>query len=379
MLDGPANLDSIIKETISAIENGKRQVFDFAENARKEHNRLKSELEEVRKEVNAVVTEVDNLTIEEKKARARLAMVSKNFKKYSEEDIKKAYENAQEKQLKLVNLRGRESLLRYKRDSMEQNLRRLDNMLKKAEDTASQLAVAANFLAGNLRDLSKKIGEMQQVQQLGISIIKAQEEERHRVAREIHDGPAQLMANIVMRAEFCMKLMDVDRSRVREELQALQNMVRQSLQDVRKIIFDLRPMVLDDLGLVPAVKRYVEDFQNQYGITVEMVVIGTPRRFSMAVEVALFRVMQECLSNIRKHSRCSHVVIKMEILDDKINMLIKDNGVGFNIGSVISGENKNCFGLLGIRERAQILDGEVIINTSPGNGTAVSISIPLED
>jgi len=379
MFSDMGNLDKIIKETVSAVEAGKRQVFDITESSRLEYCRLKKEFEEVRQQVASMVAEVDTLTVEEKKARTRLAEVSKNFKKYTEQDIKKAYEEAQEKQLKLANLRGSESLLRYKRDSMEQSLRRLEGMLNKAETLASQLSIVTNYLTGNLKDLSQKIDEMQQVQQLGISIIKAQEEERRRVARDIHDGPAQLMANIVMRAEFCLKLMDVDHHKVREELHALQNLVRQSLQDVRKIIFDLRPMVLDDLGLIPAVKRYAEDFQAQYDLPIEIVVIGTARRFSMAIEVALFRILQECLSNIRKHARANRVMIKVEILTGKINVVVKDDGIGFNLDQIKNAGKRECFGLLGMRERTQILKGEITINSSPGQGSVISVSVPLED
>ncbi|MHB8158213.1 MAG: sensor histidine kinase [Desulfocucumaceae bacterium] len=379
MVSDISSLDSIIQETVTAIETGKRQVFDIAENTRIEHQRLKAELEEVRWQVTELVAEVDTLTTEEKKARSRLAEVSKNFGKFTEADIKKAYEDAQEKQLRLANLRGRESLLRYKRNSMEQSLRRLDSMLNKAENLASQLAVVTNFLTGNLKDFYQKMGELQQVQQLGISIIKAQEEERHRVARDIHDGPAQLLANIVMRAEFCLKLMDIDHTKVRDELQALQHMVRQSLQDVRKIIFDLRPMMLDDLGLIPAVKRYIEDFQSKYDLMVEFVVIGSPRRFSVTLEVAIFRILQECLSNIRKHARATLVTVKIEFVSKKINASVKDNGVGFDQNKVINRGNTECFGILGMRERTQILNGEINVLSAQGQGTVISISVPTEN
>lgn len=380
MYTDAATLDGIIQETIAAIEISKRQVFEIAENTRIEYTQLKSQLEETRREVTDLVAEVDALTREDKKARRRLAEVSKHFDRYSESDIKQAYEIAQDKQIKLAKLKGREGLLRYKRDSMEQSLRRLENMLSKAENLVSHLSVVTNYLTGDLKDLSHKIGEIQQVQQLGISIIKAQEEERRRVARDIHDGPAQLMANIVMRAEFCLKLLDIDHDKVREELGALQEMVRQSLQDVRKIIFDLRPMVLDDLGLVPAAKRYAEDFKAQHGLAVDLVVIGEPRRFPMAIEVALFRVLQECLSNIRKHAQASQVMIKIEIMQNKVNLSIKDNGVGFNLNSVMGMNRRgDGFGLLNMRERTQILKGEINISTAPGQGTLISVSVPIEE
>lgn len=371
-------LDKVVKDTILAIESGKRQIFDISEHAMAEYTRIKEELEEVKNEVATLIKEVDSLTREEKRSRIRLAEVSKDFHKYSEEDIRKAYLEAQEKQLKLADLRGKEQLLRYKRDHLERNLLSIKELLVKAEKLASHLTAVTNYLNSDFTALSSRIAELEQIQQLGVSIIRAQEEERRKVARDIHDGPAQLLANIVMRAEFCLKLMEIDHSRVKEELVALQDMVRQSLQDVRKIIFDLRPMVLDDLGLVPAIKRYLEEFQVQYRLTAELTIMGDPRRFSMPLEVALFRVIQESLSNIRKHARASHIIIKMEILPRKINISIKDNGVGFNLSSILADKKREGYGLIGMRERIQILNGQIAINSAPGQGTYINISVPVE-
>ena len=99
----------------------------------------------------------------------------------------------------------------------------------------------------------------------------------------------------------------------------------------------------------------------------------------MAVEVALFRIVQECLSNIRKHAKASHVMIKTEILPGKTNLVIKDNGIGFNLDQLKFPGKKECFGILGMRERTQILKGEFTVNSSPGQGTSISISVPVED
>ncbi|MGB9825687.1 MAG: sensor histidine kinase, partial [Desulfofundulus sp.] len=207
---------------------------------------------------------------------------------------------------------------------------------------------------------------------------KAQEEERKRVAREIHDGPAQMMANIVMRAEFCLKLLEVEPGRLKEELNALRELVRQSLQDVRKIIFDLRPMVLDDLGLVAALKRYVADFKEQYGIAAEFSFFGQDRRLPVSTEVTLFRIVQECLNNVRKHSAARSVLIKMEILPDKVNLLIRDDGKGFVLEEIKNNNRPGGYGLINIRERAQLLNGSVQVNTAPGKGTAVYVTVPLQ-
>src|SRR5690606_17272813 len=117
-------------------------------------------------------------------------------------------------------------------------------------------------------------------------IIRAQEEERRRIARGIHDGPAQSLANLVLRAEYCEQLLDKRPELLKQELQSLKQFARNNLEDIRKIIFDLRPMDLDDLGLIPAIQRYATDFSVTHQIPVEVVVMGDQRRFSSAMEVA---------------------------------------------------------------------------------------------
>lgn len=372
-------LKEIVESTLSAIEDGKRQLFDIAENTRDEYQRVKDELNDVRERLKEIIHQVDQMVLADKKARIRLAEVSKHFNSQTEQNIKKAYEDAQSKLLKLADLKGREQLLRYKRDHLELSLRRLEGVLKKSEGLASNLAVVTNFLNGEINSISNRMGELEKLQHLGLSIIKAQEEERRKVAREIHDGPAQLMANIVMRAEFCLKLFEVDHSKVKAELLSLQQIVRQSLQDVRKIIFDLRPMVLDDLGLVPAIKRYLEEYQHQHQIKVELSVVGNLGRYSTTIEVALFRLVQECLNNIWKHSESKRVFIKIELLDSKINFLVRDDGKGFNPDEVMADNRKEGYGLLSMRERVQLLKGELSIKSAHGKGTIVSFFVPLEE
>ncbi|OAT79466.1 histidine kinase [Desulfotomaculum copahuensis] len=370
-------MDRVLKQTLTAIENGKRNIFDIAESTRAEYEQVKNELNGIYEEVKAIIEQVDNQAKEELRARIRLAEVSRDFKKYGELDIKSAYEEAQRAQLKLAELRSQEKLLRYRRDHLEINLRRLGAMQEKAEKMLTQLGTVLNYLAGDLQDLGSKIGELEQIHQLGLSIMRAQEEERRRVAREIHDGPAQAMANIVMRTEYLQAIMDVEPARVKEELKSLQQQVRQGLADVRQIIFDLRPMVLDDLGLIPAIKRYQTEFQNRYNLPVELLVLGGQQRLPAAVEVALFRIFQESLSNIHKHSRARHVLVKLETLPKKINLVIKDDGCGFNPEAAAENQEEHGYGLVGMRERIQILQGELTISSAPGKGTTISVSVPV--
>lgn len=378
MLDVSA-LDRVIKDTLAAMEKGRSQIFEIAETTQAECNRIQQELQQVNEELKRVIEQVDELEVREKKARIHLMEVSRDFGKYREEDIKRAYERAQSLQLRLSDLRNQEKLLRFRRDQMEINLKHMRANLARIENTLAHLSTAINYLSSNLQQVSMRIGELQQLHDLGMSIIRAQEEERRRVAREIHDGPAQMMANIVMRAEFCLKLLEVNPARLKEELNALRELVRQSLQDVRKIIFDLRPMVLDDLGLVAALKRYVVDFREQYGINAEFSFFGQDRRLPVSIEVTLFRIAQECLNNVRKHAAARSVGVKLEILPERVNLLIRDDGKGFDLEKVKSSSRPEGYGLINIRERAQLLNGSVQINTAPGKGTSVYVTVPLQE
>lgn len=373
------DLDRIIKETLESIERGKIQLYDIAENSMEELARVKKELAEVKNEVSIIIKQADRLVVEEKKARIRLMEVSKDFHKYTEKHIKDAYDTAYLLQLELVKAREQEKLLIYRRNHLEVSLRRLQDMANRAEKLVSQMGVVLSFLSGGLRDLNTRLNELQKAQDMALSIIKAQEEERKRVAREIHDGPAQSMANIVMRAEFCLKLLDMSPEKVRDELIALQNIVRISLMDVRKIIFDLRPMVLDDLGLAPAIKRYLSNYKEQYGLQVEFLFFGQQTRLDSSVEVAIFRIVQEMVSNIHKHACAKNSVVKIEMLNNRINIQVRDDGKGFNINKVTANKEREGYGLIGMRERVQLLNGDINIVSAPGKGTSISISVPLDN
>ena len=216
-----------------------------------------------------------------------------------------------------------------------------------------------------------------QRQQMGLQIIKAQEEERKRLSREIHDGPAQSLANVVLRMEFCEKLMDVDPDKVRDELKELKKTVKNNLQDVRKIIFDLRPMALDDLGVVPALKRYIEDFKDKNNINIQTSFRGREIRFEPALEIALFRLIQEALNNVVKHARASEVKVSVDVNDNMVKAVVEDDGVGFILAKALNNYTGKKFGLISMRERADLLGGDMNIETKSGQGTKIMFVIPV--
>lgn len=371
-------LNQVIKETLEVLERRKTQVYEISENSRVELARVKDELAEVRSRVAEVVSRIDFVTSMEKKAQMKLTQLHISVIRSAQGELKKAYEEIYALKVESVKLKEEEKSLKRREEELELSLRQILAAVEKAEKMISQVGIVLNFLGSGLQNVTEKIGEVQQAQQMALSIMRAQEEERKRLAREIHDIPAQSMANIVMRAEYCLKLLDLDPAKVREELITLQNLVRSSLNDVRKIIFDLRPMALDDLGLVPATKRYLTEYKEQNAPQVEFFVFGLQRRLDSSVEVALFRIIQEAVTNIKRHARAKSAAVKMEFLSSRIHIQISDDGRGFEPGRVMADKERDGYGLVGIRERVQLLKGEFNITSAPGQGTTIYISIPVD-
>jgi signal transduction histidine kinase len=206
-------------------------------------------------------------------------------------------------------------------------------------------------------------------------LIEAQEEERRRLARDIHDGPAQLLANVVFRIDVAQTLLAGDADRARAELEQLKQLVRHSLQDVRKIIFDLRPLALDDLGLVPALRSYVGGLQEKAGLRVDLRVDGEPRRLPTAHEVALFRLVQEALHNVRKHAGTDAAEVDVEFLPGEVRVMVTDHGRGFDPAE--AGGATDRLGLRSMRERAELFGGGLELRSTPGRGTVLSARVPV--
>jgi two-component system sensor histidine kinase DegS len=371
-------IDTIIKDTTAAIESAKVGLFDFSETAKGVYDRMQNELERVDKEAKQVIANVDRLDGEYKKSRIRLMEVSRDFTKYTEIDVKLVYDEALDLQVKLAVEREREHNLRLQRDELHRSLVKVGGMVKKAENLVSKVDIALNFLTGNLNGLGQQMESIQQKQLLGCKIIQAQEEERKRVAREIHDGPAQAMANVVLRAEFCEKLLLSDRGMVVDELRGLKQTVKGSLQEIRRIIFNLRPMTLDDLGLIPTIRRYLSELRERENFTVELEVRGEEKRLNNTYEVALFRLIQEGLHNARKYAQAQKVSVAILTTETTIKVKICDDGKGFDLAKIMAeATGKSSFGLLSMKERMELLNGKITIDTAIGAGTKITVELPI--
>ncbi|RSL35134.1 histidine kinase [Salibacterium salarium] len=370
------SLDEIIDKMLSTVGDSKEQIFDISERSRREYESLQQELEDIREKVATIIDKSENRDMQARFARNRLAEVSRHFQNYSDEEVKKAYEHANELQVELAVLQQEEKQLRERRDHVERRLLQLEGTIERAEALVSQVSVVYNFLAGDLKQVGEMMEEAREKQQFGLKIIEAQEKERKRVAREIHDGPAQMIANVMLRSELVERVHnEKGMDKALEEIQDLRTMIRDSLAEVRRIIYDLRPMALDDLGLIPTLNKYLKNVEEQTNMVIRFTHMGKDIRLPANLEVGLFRLVQEAVQNAYKHADPTEVQVKIEMKRSHVSIVIKDDGKGFDTTET----KEDSFGLMGMRERINALEGELTIDSAPQKGTVVMIQVSIDE
>jgi len=213
-------------------------------------------------------------------------------------------------------------------------------------------------------------------------VIRAQEEERGRVARELHDEANQLLAALMTTVDTADALSTADggSAALRDTLARLRHLAGTALGDLQRIATELRPPALDEFGLLPALNRHVRDRVVASGLRADVQIEGRRRRMPQAVELALYRIAQEALANVQKHARAGCVHVRLRFLPGAVRLDISDDGVGFaaSDGSGDGGASRSGLGLPGMRERASIVGGSVDVSSQPGGGTRVSARIPLD-
>jgi two-component system, NarL family, sensor histidine kinase DegS len=210
------------------------------------------------------------------------------------------------------------------------------------------------------------------------NIIQAQEKERLRISLQMHDGPAQSMSNLVLRVEICQRLIDRDLDMARSELGSLKSAINGVLQETRRFIFDLRPMTLDDLGLVPTLRRYIQQFNEKNKIEVNLMTQNADTRLPTHYEVAIFRLIQEALNNIAKHANASSARVLLDYNNNGIHISVDDDGSGFSIKEVLANDNRRNMGIATMRQQVEtLMRGEFGIESAVGRGTRIAAVIPL--
>lgn len=322
---------------------------------------IQAEIEETNRAIKEVSLMLDNSKVELEKLtqrntaiNAHLQQVIKSGSPVSNEELIVAFESALDAQQRLFIMKGQLDKLQSDQTHLE-----------RYKSLANRLQSLSNpNLAGNSEASANANIEM---------VINAQEAERQRLSRQMHDGPAQALSNFILQTEIAMRLLNVDAEHAREELNSLKVSAMSTFQKVRNFIFELRPMMLDDLGLIPTIRQYAVIYKEQTAIDVNLNITGTERRLQSFLEVMVFRALQELLGNAARHGQASQVKVQFDIAETQVKLIVSDNGKGFDPGETM--ENARL-GLNLIKERVESLGGSMNIDSAPGKGAKITLLIP---
>lgn len=334
----------------------------FTESLKSDLDKTRAEAKEIGMLVEQSQGEVDKLVQRNASITAQLHQMQAHFETVPREDIRNTYEAAQDTQQRLFTMRGQSEKLQ----SDQAHLRRLSELMTRT----LQLLEGRSTIEVDAEDAP--------VASVIQRVIAAQEEERRKISRQIHDGPAQALSNFILQTEIALRLFDKDTDQAREELANLKTAASSTFAHVRDFIFDLRPMMLDDLGLIPTVRRYVEAYKDKTGLDINLVVTGNEQRLASHVEVLAFRALQELLGNIRDHGQATQGKISLDINTHQLRVAVEDNGKGFDV-AMLETEEMETHGLCSLRERIDQTGGEMEIESSPGKGTHIQFSLPISD
>lgn len=338
--------------------------MDFLDLVERELEQSERNLNEVNLMLEQSQVELSKLTQRNTSVTGHLQKIQSEIENTAKSDIRMAYNAALDTQQRLLVMRSQLEKLRGEQKHLTHYVGVLNQMMLGLSDTKNSFLRFGNKSSGSVLEM----------------VIDAQESERHRLSKLMHDGPAQALSNFIIQAEIANKLLDLDQEKAKEQLSSLKNSAASTFQKIRDFIVDLRPMMLDDLGLFPTVRRYAESFKEQNNIEVNVTISGEEQRFEPYLEVMLFRTIQEFLHNAYQHNleNTGKLKINVEITldDERIRVSVSDNGIGFNPDLLSS---TSGLGLKLIQERVEMLGGMFEIDSSAGQGCNAIIQVPILD
>jgi len=334
---------------------------DFESELKSELDQSKKTLKDLTLILNQSQSELGKMVQKNATVTGQLTQNLNMFAKEIPEEVKSVIQNALETQQRMIVLRSQlEKLL------SEQNaINKYILILQKAINYSHAFNRPSDSGQGN-----KEINSIEM-------LVNAQESERQRLSRQMHDGPAQAMSNFIVQADIASRYLDLDSVKAKEELTNLKTSAMSTFQKIRGFISDLRPMMLDDLGLVPTLRRYLENFKEENNVEISFSISGGEKRLQSFLEVMIFRAVQDLVDNAVQYNLENpgklQIAVQLVLDVEQVKASVADNGVGFD-PEILS--NSSGLGLKLIRERVEILGGKFEIDSSPGKGSTIYFSVP---
>lgn len=293
--------------------------------------------------------------------------LDRNYESFSPRDINhESYEKIENLKEEKSQIEKQEEILRIKISDLNDHLAELEHVLKVVRE--------------NTKAIEEKEVLLEDDEFFRKKILETQEMERQRIARELHDSIVQNLTSIVHKIEFCTKLMDMDTVRCKLELQTMSKMVKRIIEDMRQVIYDLRPMSLDDIGLDVTLEREAAKWRNTGKVLVDYQTEGIIKKLPPLTSLTVLRIVQEACNNTIKHSGAKNIKIILSYKKEKVKVEIEDNGCGFEVESIehLHRDDGSGFGISIMKERVYLLSGKINIESIIGEGTKISVEIPID-
>jgi len=375
-IKGIKDINNVLVIVIEDLDKGKEKILNIADSLRIEFEKQKTELLNIENKIVFVIQEVNRLEMLDKYMRKQLANSSMNFRS-EEKNMENIYESALNVRVEYITMQQEEKRLQNQREILQRSIKKYSDNIEQADSVIGQVSVAMKYLTGEVCDNLENL-EGNNKFSLGIKIVEAQEKERNKIAREIHDGPAQYLASTLMRIDFCKARLKDNLKEGLIELDDVQGNVSKTLKEVRGIISNLRPPFLDGITLKEAIDDLKDNFLEECETKLKVSFQNESCLIDKTIETAIYRIIQELLSNIKKHSKAYNALLRVDIGIDHIFIKVKDDGIGFNTEEVI--DNSRCnnkkYGILGIYERLDELGGNITVQSVIDSGTEYNIKLP---
>ncbi|MDQ7024604.1 MAG: histidine kinase [Anaerolineae bacterium] len=330
---------------------------------------IKRRLGEIVDQVETVKSSVDREQSRYSNIATELRSIKENLDTVPREDIRDKYEEALDVRFRLATMRGQQEKFESSRDLMEEEIDLLQQIVGHLQGIdMADIADASGSSSNGSLDI--------------VGIIRTQEDEREKLARAMHDGPAQSLTNFILQAEIVQKLFTKYPDRAGEELDSLKGNASKTFRKVRDFIFDLRPMMLNDLGAAPTIRRYVESYKEKSDIDVQLEIFGDERRLEEYREVMIFRGIQEVMGLARDYAAPTEIDVQLDMAASEIRISIEDNGRGFDAeGMFEDGEEDNYTdarvqALRMLKSKFELVSGTLDVRSDENEGTIIRMELP---
>ncbi len=348
---------------------------DLLTELRAEYQSLQNRIQESKMQISQNQAEVERVDAEYNQASVQLRRIQDEFDTAPRQDIRVTYDS-------FIKISSRRMAIKSTMEKLQENISQLERYASLFQQVLENLDGTSlnGGKSNNSSSASQRVAVLNASGEMIIRIVQAQEDERQVLAKSLHDGPAQSLSNFILQAEVCQRLFDRNPDRAASELDNLKSAASDSFQKVRDFIFDLRPMMLEDLGLIPTLRRYAENYSQKHDIKVEFTPTGEERRLARHTEVMMFRSIQQLLSITREYLGASEIKVQVDISEERVRGIINTNGKGFDVDVDLNPDygHSDVQVLNTLKDRIDLIGGDVdIFSDLKVGGSRFDIILPI--